>query len=271
MNHDMMRRFAFIETRLLWAGGMSARELGEAFGIARQNAQQSIEHYRHRHPGQMHYDQVKRRHVRTSSFITNYIRDDTARFLDYQRAVSHMAHFFDEPDWADLPFTDADTLVRPIYDKKAVRIVLEALRSESAVQIQYFAKTSSRTRCISPHHLVYTDGRYHLRAYCNERLAYRDFVLPRILSAEFSSEPWIPATDDCEWHQRISLQFAINPCLPELVQSALRIEFLHEDQASLCLPGIRKALAFYVKERMNRVDLRFGMPLWECIGEGEID
>lgn len=261
----MLRRFAFIEARLFWGGGLTANEVGEAFGIARQNAQHTIESYRRRHPGQMRYDRRQRRHVRTETFATNYIRNDVARFLDYQRAATHTAHFFDEPDWADLPFTDTDTLVRPIYDARSVRIVLEALRLESSVQIEYWAKRAKGIRCISPHQLVYADGRYHLRAYCHERLAYLDFVLTRIVSAELSSEEWISAASDTEWHERVDLLFAINPCLPESARAALRLDFLHEDQDYLVLNGVRKALVFYIHARLGRIDQRFGAALWKPI------
>lgn len=262
MNHDMLRRFAFIEARLLWGDGFTAKELGEAFGIARQNAQHTIETYRRRHPGQMEYDRQRRRHTRKEAFETHYIRDGAAPFLDYQRAVMHTAHFFDEPDWADLPFTDADALVRPLYDEQAVRVVLEALRLESAVQIEYWAKQTSGFRCISPHQLVYADGRYHVRAYCHEKEAYLDFVLARIVSGEMSNAPWIPATGDSEWHERMTLRFAINPSLPAHTHAALTLEFLPEGQDCLVLSGIRKALAFYINRRLGRIDQRFGIPLW---------
>lgn len=175
----------------------------------------------------------------------------------------HTAHFFDEPDWVDLPFTDADTLVRSLYDEQAVRVVLEALRLESAVHIEYWAKQTSGFRCLSPHQLVYADGRYHVRAYCHEKDAFLDFVLARIVSAEISNDPWIPATGDSEWHERTTLRFVINPSLPERTHAALKLEFLPEGQDVLVLPGIRNALVFYVNARLGRIDQRFGVPLWQ--------
>lgn len=262
MNHDMLRRFSFIEARLLWGGGLTATELGKAFGIARQNAQHTIAQYRRQHPEQMRYDRRQRRHRRTEAFETHYIHQDVARFLDYQRAVTHTALFFDDPDWAELPFTDAGTLVRPIYDERSVRVVLEALRLESAVEIEYWAKHASSVRCISPHQLVYANERYHLRAYCHERHRYRDFVLARIVSAKMSSQAWVAATGDAEWVERVDLRFEINPDLPDSAKAALRFEFLNEGQDTLIITRVRKALAFYVKARLSRVEKRFGIPLW---------
>jgi hypothetical protein len=265
MKHDMLRRFAFIEARLAWAGGLTAGELADAFGIARQNAQQSIAAYNEQHPGQMRYDVTQRRQVPEDSFKANYIRDDVGRFLDYQRAVSHTAQFFDEPDWADLPFTDADALAHPLYDKAAVRTVLTALRRESVALIGYWAMSSARTRHISPHHLVYADGRYHLRAYCHETARYLDFALARIVSAELTAEFWISGDTDLDWHNRVDLEFGINPDLDAKAQAAVRQDHIRANEPTLRVPGVRVALAFYIRRRLTRTDHRFNIPLWREI------
>jgi predicted DNA-binding transcriptional regulator YafY len=262
MKHDMLRRFAFIEARLLWAGGLTASELADAFGIARQNAQQTIKAYAEQHSGQMRYDPAQRRQVPEDSFTVNYIRDDVGRFLDYQRAVSHTAHFFDEPDWADLPFTDADALIHPLYDRDAARTVLTALRQQTVVVVGYWAMTGARTRRISPHHLVYADSSYHLRAWCHETDRYLDFALARIVTAEPCDEPWVSGDGDREWHERVDLEFEINPALPAETKAALRADHIKTGEPTLRVPGVRVAVAFYVRRRFERIDARYGMPLW---------
>ena len=265
MNYDMLRRFAFIEARLLWAGGLTANELARAFGIARQNAQQTIKTYSQQHPGQLRYDARERRQVPNEGFEVHYIRDNVGRFLDYQRAANYTAHFYDEPDWADLPFTDIDALVRPLYDKNSVRTAVEALRRKSVVIIGYWSMSGARTRRLSPHHLLYADGRYHIRAYCHETEQFRDFTLARIVTAEFSNERWVSDALDREWQQRINLEFEINPELPEQAKAALRQDHLKVGDVTLLIPGIRKALAFYVERRLGRIDNRYRAPLWRPI------
>lgn len=262
MKHDMLRRFAFIEARLLWAGGLTASELANAFGIARQNAQETIKTYQQRHPGQMRYDRSQRRQVPEDGFEVHYIRDDVGRFLDYQRAVSYTALFFDEPDWADLPFTDADALIHPLYDKGAARIALTALRQREVVAIGYWAKSGARTRRISPHHLVYADDRYHLRAWCHETLAFLDFVVARIVTAQPCDDAWVSGDSDENWHQRVDLELEINAELPTAVQNSLRQDYLRQDESTMKIRGLRKALVFYVERRLGRVDPRYGRSLW---------
>lgn len=265
MKHDMLRRFSFIEARLLWAGGLTANDLAAAFGIARQNAQQSITTYARRHPGQLKYDRHQRRQVPTDAFEVRYIRDDVGRFLDYQRAVAHTALFYDEPDWADLPFTDADRFTHPLYDKDAARTALSALRRRMIVVIGYWAMRGARTRRISPHHLVYADGRYHLRAYCLETEKFRDFAIARIVTAKLSDEPWISEADDKEWHERIDLEFEINPQLDDDAKAALEKDYMTAGASTLVIKGARRAIAYYIERRFTRIDHRYHLPLWRPI------
>ena len=262
MKHDMIRRFAFIEARLLWGGGLTAGELGTAFGIARQNAQHTLDLYRCRHPGQMHYDPNLRRHLRSPDFTAHHVRAEVARFLDYQRAVNQVARFHDEPDWADLPFADADALIHPLYAAEAVGVVLEALRRETVAEIEYWSKQGTRRRCISPHHLVSAAGRYHVRAYCHAVEQFRDFVLSRIVHAAPTGEAWVSGAADSDWQLRQDLAFTINPALPPDAQEAFRLDYLADGETSLRLPGVRKALAYYVRRRLCRREEQLGVPVW---------
>jgi predicted DNA-binding transcriptional regulator YafY len=266
MKHDILRRFAFIEARLLWAGGLTASELAETFGIARQNAQQTIKTYAERHPDQFERDKRQRRQVPTEGFKAQYIREDVGRFLDYQRGASYTANLYDEPSWADLPFVDADTLARPLYDKEAARTALTALQRHNVVVIGYWAMSGARSRRISPHHLVYADERYHLRAYCHESDLFRDFNLARIVTADLSNQAWVSGAADSDWHNRVDLEFVVNPELPDEAKAALRQDHIKAGQTTLRVPGVRRAIAFYVKRRFSRIDERYGLPLWHLAG-----
>lgn len=262
MNHDMLRRFAFIETRLLWGGGLTAGDLAAAFGIARQNAQQTITDYCRKHPRQLRYERGQHRQVRTDEFKVNYVRDDVGRFLEYQRAIAHTALYHDDPAWVDLPFADVDDLAKPIYDKGAARAVLRALRRQETVEIEYWSKQATGVRRISPHHLVFADGRYHVRAYCHELLEWRDFVLSRIVGGRRVDDPWVSGERDRDWQQREDLSFTVNPALPPSAQAAVRLDYLSPGTENLLVQGIRKALTLYVRRRLCRRDGRFEMPLW---------
>lgn len=262
MKHDMLRRFAFIEIRLLYGDGFTAGELGNAFGIARPNAQQTINQYRERYPKQMRYDEGRRRHVPTDGFKPGLVNQDVARFLAYQRAQNQIAYFFDDASWADLPFVDAEQAIKPRYDGNAVRQVLACLRRHKTVELDYWSRSRFITRIVSPHHLVFADGRYHIRGRCHTRNEWRDFVLTRIVRAEPCDADWIPDEEDSEWHLRVDLRFRINPDLPDDARAALRFDYLAEDQDELIIKGVRKAVAKYIIRRLSRLDAYDHMAQW---------
>lgn len=261
MNHDMMRRFAYIETQLLWGGGLTAGDLGTAFGIARQNAQAVVKAYRQRHPENLAYDRRRKRHVRAVRFEAHYIKEDPYLFLDYQRGMALAGYFHMADDWADLPFQDADRLLRPHLDGEAMRVILTALRLRRTVRVVYLAKKGTRQRLLSPHHLIYADNRYHLRAFCHSGQVGLDFVLSRIQRAEFSQEDWISEKYDQEWHCMETLRFDVNPELPEEAQASLWLAYALRDAEPLTITA-RKALSKYVIRRMTRPDAALNLPLW---------
>lgn len=261
MKHDIQRRFAYIETQLLWGNGLTAGELGEAFGIARQNAQAVLNAYRQRYPESLRYDRKLKRHVITETFAAHYIKDDPYLFLDYQRGMALAGYFHEADDWADLPFYDADRLLRPHLETEAIRVILAALRQKRTVKVVYLAKKRATERILSPHHLVYADNRYHLRAFCHLSQKGLDFVLSRFAQAELAREDWISGEFDEDWNTTVTLAFRANPQIPQETQQLLRQPYPLKSDDRLTLTT-RKALAPYVVRRMTRPDAELKMPLW---------
>lgn len=262
MKYDINeRRFAYIETQLLWGDGLTAGDLGKAFGIARQNAQAVVETYRQRYPENLCYDPRRKRHVMTERFMAHYINEDPYLFLDYQRGMALAGYFHTADDWADLPFHDADRMLRPHLDGEAIRVVLAALRHQRTVRIVYLAKKGTRQRLLSPHHLIYVDNRYHLRAFCHSGQIGLDFVLSRIQQAELSTEDWISERYDQDWNSMEVLSFSVNQELPEETRVSLRHAYALRDGEPLTITT-RKALSKYVIRRMTRADTALTRPLW---------
>ena len=93
MKRDMIRRFAYIETCLYWGAGITAGELGKTFGIARQNAQTTIDSYRKQQPGNMVYNPASKRHEASKYFQAHYISQEPRHYLNYLRGNSLTNHF----------------------------------------------------------------------------------------------------------------------------------------------------------------------------------
>ncbi len=262
MNHDTTaRRFAYIETQLLWGTGLTARELGLTFGIARQNAQAVLQDYRRCYPANMRYDPQSKRNVITENFTPHFIEVDPYRFLGYQRGMALAGYYHEADDWADLPFQDADRLLRPTMISEALRVLVNALRLQKAAGIVYLAKRVTGYRLISPHHLVYADNRYHLRAFCHTRQAGRDFVLSRIREATLVDSDWIPPEHDLDWNTRVTLRFVPHPDLAEKSRESLRHAWSLGEAENLSITT-RRALGKYLVRRLTRADAELGIPFW---------
>ncbi|MEZ5479778.1 MAG: hypothetical protein R3E95_20565 [Thiolinea sp.] len=72
--------------------------MGQTFGIARQNAQRSIDDYRAGHPDNMSYNPSAKRHEASPVFQPYYISREPLRYLDYLRGNSLANHYWEDED-----------------------------------------------------------------------------------------------------------------------------------------------------------------------------
>ncbi|EIJ32867.1 WYL domain-containing protein [Thiothrix nivea] len=262
LKRDSYRRFAYIEACLYWGEGITAGQLGKTFGIARQNAQASIEAYRQQHPDSMVYNPSTKRHEIASGFQPHYISQDPLRYLDYLRGNSLTNHFWEDEEWGHLTVTDVDNLFKPHLEGAIISRVVTAIREHKTLEIYYHAKLGGfESLTISPNQLVYASGRYHARAYCHERNRFIDLVLSRILEAEAATEDWVSSEEDAEWNTVEALHFIPNPALPENLKRTLLLDHRLE-QGVYTLTKVRVALRGYALREMERVDWKHKIPLW---------
>ncbi|OQY54131.1 MAG: hypothetical protein DRR08_06770 [Candidatus Parabeggiatoa sp. nov. 2] len=262
---DTLIRFAYIETRLYWEGGLAASELAKTFYLTRQTAQAVINDYRQQHLGQMRYDSSLKRHLAEEDFKPQYIRGDAVAFLDYLRGQNLRAHYLDEPEWSEVELADVDRLLRPKLPRRVVQPILAALRHQQTLLIKYqpVMPDDIRVCVISPNHLVFANNRYHLHAYCHERQKYLDFVLYRIVHVEPADEEWVSSEESREWNEFVTLRFRPNRELPQEVQETVLREYLGSDDNNILEIRCRKNEAFYVRQKLLKaVDSQRGMPLW---------
>ncbi|ADE15983.1 transcriptional regulator [Nitrosococcus halophilus Nc 4] len=256
---DDITRFAFIETCLLWGGGLTARQLADTFGIARQNAQKVITQYRQCHPENIR--RVGRKQVAGADFSPHYIRKNAEAFLDYLRGQAIISYYLSNADWGGLPFHDVDRLLRPQLRQNSVQKVLSALRTQQVVTIYYHAKSGAQERDLSPNQLIFANNRYHVRGYCHYSKAFLDFVLSRITHAEPSGIEWVSSYNDSAWNTYDELRFKPNEQLPTETQESLLHDFPVNEEG-IFLVRCRRALGFYVKRELLAVDARYGISRW---------
>jgi len=139
-----------------------------------------------------------------------------------------------------------DRSVRP----EVIREVLRACRTQSCLKIIYASMQNPQwhERMISPHTLVYTGFRWHVRAYCHQSKQFKDFLLSRIdrTPVVVAIESVDPAQDQ-QWHEEIVLTLIPNPKLNEAQKALVEKDFGMPD-GRLQIP-VKKALAHYTLQR----------------------
>ena len=139
-----------------------------------------------------------------------------------------------------------------------LRVLLDAIRRESAVTVRYQSMSSVEPvdQDIIPHALAHDGLRWHVRAYCNSRQQFLDFVIARILDSAPSSCPGETkgkgSADDFAWHRTVNLVLAPNPELLPAHQQVIELDY--EMTGGQAVVECRQALVFYALKRLGLLD-----------------
>jgi predicted DNA-binding transcriptional regulator YafY len=246
--HEVLQRLKAIELLAYWEGRLVTNRLIEGFGVSRQQASNDIKRYLSDfNPDALVHDPAVKGYVPTPSFSPVLT---TGHINEYLELISGLVS---EPMAVTLE-TDSfltsvqlpDRAVRP----EVVRKIIKACRAESSIKILYVSMSNPNwhERVISPHSLVYTGFRWHVRAFCHKRGDFRDFILSRIdRTPQVVTDPAPKASQDEDWATEVTLTLVPNTLLSEAQQALVEKDYGMPD-GRLQLK-VRKALAHYTLQR----------------------
>ena len=190
---DLALRYRLIETIAWWEGRLTTGHLMLSFGISRQQASKDINTYLNEHaPKNLTYDRQLKGYKPSKTFQPLFIDGSASAYL----------HLLDQnrdraPHIEGLALAYAHTEVLQVPDRsihpQILRPILRACREGLRLETEYvsLAHPEAEIRVMTPHTLVFTGMRWHVRAYCEKNRGYRDFVLSR-----FRGEPDLMAASD---------------------------------------------------------------------------
>lgn len=243
------RRFEFIEWRAYWSGRLNRRDLEEQFHISTPQASNDLKAYQDVAAGNIAYNAGEKSYFATLDFDPKFLALSPERYLLQLQALTAQAIRKDETWFDKVPPTDvAPTIVRG-PQAYALRAIVKAIESKSAMAIYYQSLTHAGMRTICPHALAYDGFRWHVRALSLEREEYRDYVLGRILSYSVPTEWGADSSDDLEWHRTFDLRLTAHPGLTPEQKAAIERDYRLQDGV-LVVP-VRLALGYYFIKRHN--------------------
>lgn len=138
-------------------------------------------------------------------------------------------------------------------------VITQACRKRVGLRIRYrsLADPEGLDRLVYPHVLVRAARRWHARAWCVQRQAFRDFALGRIVNATLEAEPApVAAQTDKDWSEFVELIVQAHPGLADGQARLLRDEYLGGEKSRTLL--VRRCMVGYTVQ-----DLRIATELAE--------
>ncbi|OCH05339.1 helix-turn-helix transcriptional regulator [Aliivibrio fischeri] len=206
---DLLFRYRMIEIIALWEGRLTTNHLTQSFGIGRQQASKDINSYlANIAPDNLIYDKHLKGYKPSESFTPQLTRGHADEYLHILSRTEDMMVTFDE---LDMGFKNT-TMVRPVtrnISPDILRPLVQAIRDKKRVDISYTSLRDGEEveRIISPHTLVCTPLRWHVRAYCEHSKGYRDFVLSRIRGIPDINDKIVIGKDaDKAWNTQLYIE-----------------------------------------------------------------
>ncbi|GAB3472775.1 helix-turn-helix transcriptional regulator [Azotobacter salinestris] len=248
LKHEVLLRLRAIELIAFWEGRLITTQLMDWFGITRQQASSDINRYNSEfNPEALVHDPAVKGYIPAAGFqpvFTSGHINDYLGLLASQGSEPMAQILESHPGVATVQLPDRT--VRP----EVVREVIKASRNAGSLKILYASMSNPQPheRVISPHTLVYTGFRWHVRAWCHKRQAFRDFLLSRIDRTPRACAESAPSMkNDSLWNEQITLTLIPNLRLSDAQKALVERDFaMPEGRMQI---NVRKALAHYTLQR----------------------
>lgn len=206
-----------------------ASQIGEAFGIGRQQSQKVLRVYRELAPENLFYDGSRKAFLPTERFMPCFTQGRVEEYLhllgSHQELVSPFTGL-------GLGLADTEAIPKPsrAISPLIVRELVRAARQGRRLEVTYASFTSPRgeERIIVPHTLVFAAGRWHVRAFCEKHWDYRDFVLSRFRGVPEPIGNMLGdhgGESDDRWHTHVTVRLIPDRRLPPQEQALIAADY----------------------------------------------
>lgn len=221
------RRLEFIEFRLYWEGRINRSDLVDFFGISVPQASIDLTQYQGAAQGNIVYDKTVKAYVAAARFKPIYFTPSADRYLTELRLLDANLLTENETCLANLPSHSVVPTPRRRLDPKILRPILDAIRTRSSVEVNYqsFTGPEPTWRRLAPHALAFDGLRWHVRAWCETRAAFLDFVIGRMLATRSPKPAEIDPKTDAGWNREVAVKIGPHPKLAEGTRRVTELDY----------------------------------------------
>ena len=216
-------RLWLIELLAYWEGKINTRPIQQRFKLSRQSCSELFRHYRSQNPDNLCYDRHLKAYVLGEHFKARYIDQSVDEYLNWLCYQTLPAPADREPPNISMTrLAPPRRYVSPVI----MRSLILAMREKQRIDIEYLSVASSdpEGRIIAPHSLVKTATRWHVRAWCEKRQQFLDFVLSRFKGQPVMEGPaQYHEADDEIWNTWVDIEVApdqrLSPAQKQIIEA----------------------------------------------------
>ena len=245
-NGAMVRqRLQWMDDRLWWVGTLNRSDLVLRFGVSLPQATNDFSLYQELAPANIKYDPKRKLYVCGDVFSPLFPKDHEL-WLKESAAQDKALQAIE--------FAGITSLKRGI-SPAVMQLLSRAAVNKTPLRILYQSMKTAEPeeRIVSPHAIVETQVRWHVRAWDERRQTFLDLVPSRIINA--APDPflaWVPQERDEEWNRVVNIVL-----IPSRKLSANQRRIAESDyqmtQGRRVLP-VRACLVYYQLSSMHLVD-----------------
>jgi hypothetical protein len=246
------RRLEFIDFRLRWDGRFNRSDLTQFFGISVPQSSLDIAKYIELAPNNLAYDRRSRSYIVSEKFRPVFpSTDKPSRYLNELLAMESGVL---EQSATLLGWTPPVGLVPTpgrTLDVRVLATLLKAIRERAAVDVVYqsMSRAEPTKRRLSPHAIAHDGFRWHVRAFCDTRKRFLDFVIARMLDISLAEGDVVSADEDVEWTTVLKVVLVSNPALSKPHRKAVELDYGMTDGRVVL--ECRRAMLFYFLQHLG--------------------
>jgi hypothetical protein len=224
---EQRQRLTLLEATVFWSGELSTTTLIQHFGISRVQASKDLTLYQSLCPGNIRYDKSLKRYVIDETFKAAFMVGSTAEFLQILKVRQGVCSNTLVALADNLPIVE---VLEPAFrqvDPTVLQTINQAIVSGKMVRVRYqsMSRAEPVEHRLCPHALVFDGLRWHTRAFSYTHHEFRDFVLARIHSAEFSGFAEMDASEDAAWEIFVPVKIGAHPGLSDAQKVAVEFDY----------------------------------------------
>jgi WYL domain len=251
VNWAARERLRFVEMLLWWRGWVGRGDLIERFGTSPAQTSGDLQRYLEMNSVALNYHTSRKRYEATEvmrCILHQPSLNEAVNLLGgnvtegFRRETTGIGNENDRLAILNLPARRASDDVE--------RKVFMALLEKRRVRVKYFSVNSNQEswRVLRPSALAWDGRRWHVRAWCETRQSWLDFVPGRMSAAEWPTEAQDEVPSDEDWQVWETIRLRVNPALGDQAREALKMDYgLTDDVLEMT---VRRAMKSYMMAEM---------------------